>query len=54
MFAPAVEEVYDAAARIMDLTVAQQRTVQVVEVRLTRCRSGGGGDRVLKPTALRD
>eukprot|EP00775_Hariotina_reticulata_P003427 gene3427-3699_t len=33
MFAPAVEEAYDTAARILDLSVAQQRTVQVMEVR---------------------
>lgn len=32
MFTPAVEEAYPMAARLVDFSVAQQRTTQVLEV----------------------
>jgi hypothetical protein len=37
MFAPAVEEAYPVAARVVDFSVAQQRTCQVLEVSGVQC-----------------
>jgi hypothetical protein len=36
MFAPAVLEAYPMAARVVDMSVAQQRTCTVLEVRMDR------------------
>jgi hypothetical protein len=43
MFTPAVVEAYPMAARLVDFTVAQQRTTQVLEVRVDVRLGGGGG-----------
>lgn len=43
MFVPAVVEAYPAAARVVDCSVAQQRTCQVLEVSGWCCGVGAGG-----------
>jgi hypothetical protein len=52
MFAPAVVEAYPAAARVVDFSVAQQRTTHVMEVRFVRTMLSSCSTMVLRSSCM--